>query len=260
MKIRLTSNYTPSFIAFLDILGFKDFVSHHGFKQIKDIFDHIEFDEKSIATAMSRAADEDDETLTRYNKSLNRCNLRIMSDSIIVAAPSNYKESLAVVLDICNNLQESLYECDEPIFLRGAVAEGDFYKSDRVMFGQGLIDAYLAQENVSVYPRIIISDEVLEKGIPSVDDLGAYGYESFPKDKDGYHYINTLGNWLLLANCGIPIRKGEKYQKMNVYISKMLSGYHDIRVREKYLWLADELERVAETAEEARVRYEQSLL
>lgn len=75
-------------------------------------------------------------------------------------------------------------------FFRGAVAKGDFYCSAQVTFGEGLIDAYLAQENMSIYPRIIISDEVLKFGSPSVDDeedlYGATGYEGLCIDKDGY--------------------------------------------------------------------------
>lgn len=253
MKLRLTSNYTPSYIAFLDILGFKAFVGTHGFRQIKDVYEHLVINEKTAPLAMSRAAGEEDEQLLRYNRALERCKIRIMSDSIVVAAPSNIKESLAVVLDVCNNLQEALYECEEPIFLRGAVAEGDFYVSDQVMFGQGLIDAYLAQENISVCPRIIVSEQVLSKGVASIDDMGAFGYSGLSQDKDGYHYINTMGNWLLQANCGMPIRQTEKYKKLKEYIERVLAGYPDNRVREKYLWLQEELERTANTAEKNRL-------
>lgn len=251
----MKSDYTPSYVAFLDILGFKAFVKNYGFDQIKNIFEHIGLDQKSAFVAMTRAVNKEDWRLQRYNKALKQCKIRIMSDSIVIAASSRYKESLAVVLDLCNNIQENLYECKVPVFLRGAIAEGEFYSSEQVMFGQGLIDAYLAQENISVFPRIIIADKVLDKGVPFVDDLGGYGYEGLPQDKDGYHYINTLGHWLLLGNCGIPIRDGEKYQRLYRYIRSVLSGYPENRLRQKYLWLQSELERVADTAEAARLEY-----
>lgn len=259
MKIKKISTYRPHFIAFLDILGFKELVKSHGFNEIRDVFSHIGIDEKNISLSMSRAADEEDDLLKNYNCALKLCKIRIMSDSIVVAAPSRYVESLAVVLDVCNNIQENLYECNEPVFLRGAVAEGEVYFSDEVMFGQGLIDAYLAQENISVYPRIIVSEEVLAKGKASVDEFGAYGYGGLSVDSDGYHYINTMGNWLLLANCGISIRDTYKYKKLKRYIEKTLSGYPDNRVREKYLWLQAELERAADTSEKTRVLYERSV-
>lgn len=257
-KIILTSTFKPSYVAFLDILGFKEFVKSHGFKQIKEIFDRITIDEKTAPIAMTRATNDDDGVLTRYNRAIRQCRIRIMSDSIVIAAPSKFKESLAVVLDACNDIQEALYECTEPIFLRGAVAEGDFYISNDVMFGQGLVDAYLAQENISIYPRIIVSEDVLRSGIPSVDDLGASGYGGFSKDSDGYYYINTMGNWLLLANCGRQINWTEKYDKLKSYIHKVLSGYPDNRLRKKYLWLQAELERTVKSAEAAREVYGQA--
>lgn len=169
----MRADYTPSYIAFLDILGFKMFVKNHGFIQIREIFEHIGLDEKLVSGSMIRSE-------------------------------------------------------------------------------KGLIDAYLAQENISVFPRIIIADKVLDKGVLFVDDLGGYGYEGLPQDKDGYHYINTLGNWLLLANCGIPIRDGVKYKKLYQYINSVLSDYSENKLRQKYLWLQSELERAADTAERAR--------
>lgn len=247
----MRADYTPSYIAFLDILGFKMFVKNHGFIQIREIFDHIGLDEKLVSGSMIRS-EKEDQRLRRYNQALKQCKIRIMSDSIVIAAPSRYEESLAVVMDLCNNIQGSLYECEVPVFLRGAIAEGEFYCSSQVMFGQGLIDAYLAQENISVFPRIIIADKVLDKGVLFVDDLGGYGYEGLPQDKDGYHYINTLGNWLLLANCGIPIRDGVKYKKLYQYINSVLSDYSENKLKQKYLWLQSELERAADTAERAR--------
>lgn len=116
-----SSDYTQSYIVFLDIRGFKNFVKKHGFKQIKELYNHICPDEKSVPIAMTRATNPDDadEILLRYNRALSNRKIRIMSDGIVVAAPCCYKDSLAVVLDVCNNHQESLYECDEWIFFEG---------------------------------------------------------------------------------------------------------------------------------------------
>lgn len=63
----------------------------------------------------------------RYNESLEETKIHIMLDSIVVATPSWHPESLAVLVDICNNIQELLFNLDAPILLRGAIAVGDFY-------------------------------------------------------------------------------------------------------------------------------------
>lgn len=40
---------------------------------------------------------------------------------------------------------DSDYDLNPPVFLRGAVAEGDFYLDENLIFGKALVDAYLAQ-------------------------------------------------------------------------------------------------------------------
>lgn len=199
-----------------------------------------------------------DEELLNYNCALKQTQIRIMSDSIVVSVEAQHREALAVTIDICNCIQEMLYEYQEdftePILLRGAIVRGDIYINEDMMFGQGLIDAYLAQERIAIYPRIIISESVIRSGKCKVGEWGGFGANGFAIDKrDQYKYIDTLGNWLLMANCGISIREGDKYKGMKSYIDKMLDDFTEERIREKYLWLKEDLERAANVAERARL-------
>ena len=135
-------------------------------------------------------------------------------------------------------IQEQLYSLDTPIFLRGAIAEGDFYLDKHLIFGKGLVDAYIAQENYAIYPRIILSDNLVAGREISVD-----GKETLPKDEDGYYYINTLERYIDCESLQ-ELEENERYQKMKARIDTELSGYVDKRVREKYLWLRKELRRI----------------
>ncbi len=122
------------------------------------------------------------------------------------------------------------------------------------MFGQGLIDAYLAQEKIAVYPRIIISDRVIREGVCKIHEYGGFGANGFVVDqRDQYSYIDTLGNWILDGNCGLEIRQRDKYKGIKLHIDNMLAGFADSRIREKYLWLRDDLERAADAAEQTRI-------
>ena len=110
-----------------------------------------------------------------------------MSDSIVVSVPCESREALAVIIDICKEIQLMLYALDEPVFLRGAIAIGQFYLNQDVMFGQAMVDAYLAQEKYSIYPRIIIADSILNNGIVSVDPLNDFDFNGLAEDEnDGY--------------------------------------------------------------------------
>ena len=76
----------------------------------------------------------------------------------------------------------------------------------------------------------------------SVDDP-AY----LPKDDDGYYYINTLERYI---HCDTlhELHESEQYQRMRQCVKDNLSGYADRRVREKYIWLQKELDRMERNA------------
>lgn len=229
--------YQKCIIAFLDILGFKNIINTKAFDEIKNIFLSI-IPQEELMIALGRVADYTDKNLLRYNATLRETKVHVMSDSIVIAAPVGAPEALTVVIDVCNMIQEQLYSLDTPIFLRGAIAEGDFYLDKHLIFGKGLVDAYIAQENYAIYPRIILSDNLVAGREISVD-----GQESLPKDDDGYYYINTLERYIDCESLQ-ELAANQQYQKMKACIDAELSGYADKRVREKYLWLRKELGRV----------------
>lgn len=229
--------YEINVIAFLDILGFKNLINTEDFDKIREVFQSI-ISDKDAGTALFRATGGD-ASLEQYNEVLEVTKIHVMSDSIIVAAPYKYNEALAVVIDICCCIQETLYEFDNPIFLRGAITRGNFFLDNNIIFGKGLVDAYVAQENYAICPRIIISPEIVEDMIASVEN----DYKGLPIDKDGYYYIDTLERYIHcdtkeeLANC-------ERYLKMQNCVQEKLRGYADSRIREKYIWLQKELGRI----------------
>lgn len=163
------AEYKNCIVAFLDILGFKGIIKNVVFDDVMMIFKRI-ISENDAKEALKRSCTEKDDSLCLYNKALEKTDIRVMSDSIVVAAPSEYKESLAVVIDICNAIQEELYELDMPIFLRGAISEGEIYIDGKLIFGKGLVDAYLAQEYYAIYPRIIVSSQICSNYIVCIDN------------------------------------------------------------------------------------------
>ena len=237
------NNYETYIIAFLDILGFKDIVNTSSFDKVLDIFKSI-ITNNEAAIALWHAVEDNDtspegEGYKRYNESLEETKIHIMSDSIVVATPSLHPESLAVVVDTCNCIQELLFDLDAPILLRGAIAIGDFYLNENLMFGKGLVDAYWAQEKYAVYPRIIISNDITVGRRVSVDNG-----KDLPKDDDGYYYINCIERYLGEDRTWEEIEGSEQYDKLKDMIDRNLNAYNDDRVRQKYLWLKGELERI----------------
>lgn len=246
-KISNMNEYKKCIVAFLDILGFKRLISEKGFDEVLDIYKQI-IKEIDAGIALHRAVEDNDNSeagniLHRYNEALENVIIRPMSDSIVVAVPFGHPEALAVVIDICNMIQEKLYDMDEPVLLRGGIAIGDFFCDENIMFGKGLVDAYLAQELYAVYPRIILSNEVTIGKRVSIDTN-----EELPMDKDNYWYINTLERYLNIENVGTweEVTETSQYDKIKRLIDTNLNNYGDDRVRQKYIWLKNELRRIEE--------------
>lgn len=236
------NEYKKYLVAFLDILGFKNLVNQESFDTIREIFKRI-FTEKEAGILGSRACNDEDEELIRYNESLSEARIHIMSDSIVIAAPDSNPEALAVIIDLCGYIQENLLELDNPVFVRGAIAYGDFYIDDSLLFGKALVDAYMAQEYYAIYPRIILSDEICEGRVILVEDKKY----KLPVDTDGHRYIDTLERYFgehKESSVDNNEMYWSKFDKIKNYVDKQLSTYSDKRVREKYIWLRDELERI----------------
>jgi len=244
-RYKVMNNYKKCIVAFLDILGFKRLISEKGFDEILEIYKQI-INDIDAGIALHHAVDNYDSspsgiTLQKYNEALEDAIIRPMSDSIVVAVPFENPEALAVVIDICNMIQEMFYDMDEPVLLRGGVAVGDFFCDDNIMFGKGLVDAYLAQELYAIYPRIILSNEVTIGMLVSIDNS-----EDLPMDKDNYWYINTLERYFGIEEYDSweEVTESTRYDKIKRLIDMHLNNYGDERVRQKYIWLKNELRRI----------------
>lgn len=227
-------SYGEHIVAFLDILGFKNIINTEDFENVRQIFLAI-ISEQDAQIALTKAVDSTnpmDSPFIRYNQILRKkLKIRIMSDSIVVAAPCQFPQALAVVIDVCMIIQQKLYDLEKPIFLRGAITKGSFYVDNNMIFGKALVDAYIAQENYAEYPRIILSDEV-QRGM----DNTIINDEDLLRDDDGYWYINALESYINFPYWD-SLEKNPKYTKLRNSIDQQLSGYSDSSVRKKYLWL-----------------------
>lgn len=104
---------------------------------------------------------------------------------------------------------------------------GNFFLDNNIIFGKGLVDAYVAQENYAVYPRIIISPEIVEGMSVSVKD----SYKGLPVDTDDYYYIDTLERYFR-CNTEAELLKSNRFIKIKEYVYCQLKGYVDLRIRE----------------------------
>ena len=207
------AKYKLYYIAFLDILGFKSIINSNDAFYIHNIFNKIRLAKKFVKK--DRAGKIKEETKFYF-----------FSDSIVCAIPVDEENALASLASNCKLIQHALWSEAGPIWVRGAIVKGLLYCGNGEVFGPGLNEAYKLEENLAVYPRIIMTKSTFETGLD----------ESFPKDcmdfivdtPDGLKMINTLA---------YPCVFDPEIIKLQIIHT--LNSETDQRIRDKYLWMRD---------------------
>lgn len=129
------------YVAFLDVLGFKELVRTKGeklnryFKTIENALIDIQSDKTEITS-------------------------QLVSDSTILACDLN-NENLRLLLKAVQTIQARC--AIENIWIRGAITIGDIYfnRDLNIVVGNGLSDAYIL-ESQEKFPRVIIDPKILK--------------------------------------------------------------------------------------------------
>lgn len=171
------------FIASIDLLGAKDIIKK----------------------------DEDDEHLNKINKIyqswikmgkgeyFKKIEIKFFSDNVIIAIETDICKESDVLLEFVGYMAEHFLKCGyKP---RGGICKGRIYIDDFFTWGAGLVKAYDLESKKAIYPRIIVSEEVvkatskrLKEEVLCVDE------------EDNKIYLNYLNGF------GKKLKKFEVYQ------------------------------------------------
>lgn len=174
--------YVQSYVAFLDVLGFKELV-------------------------YSKKA-EDKKKLQEYSNSINNfvnilkeisikntfnVDYIVISDSIIITAEQKESndDNIEILKNLCFSigfLQSLLSVLD--IWLRGGVSSGETYfdKANNQIIGKAYIEAYLLEEKLVSNPHVVLDNKIInELGFKNSDELINKINE---KDNDGLSFDN----------------------------------------------------------------------
>lgn len=122
----------------------------------------------------------------------------LFSDTLVLASPvlPNLDEEAAIGGLVLQAGWLQLGFMAKGFFMRGALALGDFYIRDGVIFGPALVDAAELEHDAAIHPRIVLSREAEES------QRGDLSFYADPKqspqntlllrDGDGWTFINYL--------------------------------------------------------------------
>ena len=211
-------NYKDYFVAFLDILGFKNLVDNKTANEIHRMFSKV-VQVKEIIKGKPYER-------SPFKNIQNYTSLVFFSDSIICAIPSDIPDAFLALTSHCMMIQHVFWMEKNPIWVRGAIAKGPLYCKDNVVFGPSLIEAYRTEETLAKYPRIIMTQSTYEDGIENLTDHEDVPYVS--NTMDGFKMIDSLRHF------AFPELKNVREQ-----IEDIIRKETNISVREKYLWIKE---------------------
>lgn len=212
-------------ISYIDLLGTKELIKNGNDNEIFELI----YTAYSIAYGVAPQID--------YFKYIS---IKIFSDNMLIAYPVNDIENINHIYS-SYDVMVSFLKILIPIFiknnllLRGAITIGKLRINNLVVWGKGLSEAVYLEENVAVYPRIVLSEKLLKVfdsfKISGVEYEGKF---SCLKDFDDmiffdfFEYRDVTDTERLI-----------KVAKTN--INRKIEKESDTRILQKYCWFRNYL-------------------
>lgn len=204
MAVDLKQHY----VAFLDVLGFKEMVK-------SDIVgDNHQYLSKLFRCHQSAA---------KIFKDDPNCSITQFSDSIVVSKPYDAASFKWFATRVAFYQRLLL---DEELLCRGGIAVDKHFSNGSFTFSAGLIEAYRVESKTARYPRVVISNEVMELVFPEKNNPPSFLIE----EDDGLLFIDYIGLTLRTR----PKKLADSVQNV---VTELLRS-KESSVREKGLWLA----------------------
>ncbi|OZY85964.1 hypothetical protein CBP51_02730 [Cellvibrio mixtus] len=227
-------NYKERYVAFIDILGFKEAVYESPenaakFHEIAIALEHLSKVKHIIHTTIEDLK-KSDEIANQAWAMWQDVKVTTFSDNIFISAENNNVGLMALGAYSCL-IYNTLFA--NGFFARGGITKGELFESDDVVFGKALIDAYELESKTSIFPRILIANSIIDEikkttGFHIEQDFdGSYFLDVF------YPGINKLKeNWQKSTGLKLDLQKGK------LKLSEELQKTKNQSVRSKLFWLA----------------------
>jgi hypothetical protein len=259
--------YKEHIVAFIDLLGFSQLLKDKPFSEMNMVVEEF--------TKRVMNFEEFNSTMLHYNIEENHrillkekyAKLSFFSDCVVWSYPveklgEDFAKALESIVLAFSYLQYELYE--RGIVLRGGISIGDFYADENKTFGYALVKAYELENKMAVYPRIVIDKEIVQRCQVSYE-LYQYLNKSLTKDQrevcgivTEFYYIDlikeieeTIKSFQTIGGAGLigMIDKRLITVKIDAILNIMKIGMKNPngKVKEKYQWLLDKMERCSNT-------------
>lgn len=242
----MNSDYIYRFraVAFLDVLGFKNKLNEFELeaKENRIIF---EDEEETNTNGRYRSIKANEyirtfliaiEKLDRQKFSYYLFSDNICITSISYTSPSDLEDLLLIISELYFDLAKKGY------FLRGGIDYGLFIDENKIAVGVPLATAYELERDVAIYPRIVLSENLVnqfQEFNNSGDKVFNHVFtEQLISSKDSVKYLNVF---LHVFKSDYREQKEEFFSHFRSVIMHNLDENKTTeKIFIKYKWLADE--------------------
>ncbi|WP_079491613.1 hypothetical protein [Maledivibacter halophilus] len=173
------------------------------------------------------------------------------SDSIVISVEvddGNINEVFSTL--VANIADMGEYILTNGVLIRGGVTVGNLYHDlGNVVFGSGLIEVYQIESSLAKYPRIVLSDKLIEKlNYPIYSKSASYPYHQYidrlSDGTVGFHQMIVLQ--VVQNSTVITDKQLTEHLDLirDVIIKGLDSSFNTPNVYEKYVWLKEEYEKL----------------
>lgn len=205
--------YTECYVAFIDILGFKEFVRKNNCQTIQAVLLNLKTEESAGPSALQQ----------KYGISLQDMKIRCVSDSVIISIKKDITNSLEAIIWMCAAFQTTLF-LNSHLLMRGYICCGDFYIDDEMLFGPAYQCAVILESKHNM-PRILLDDAIDTTNMIDTEFLNKGIY-------DGKYFVDYMS--LVVKTAYV----GSKLESVEGWIRESIEKFKDDEKNlTKYIWL-----------------------
>jgi hypothetical protein len=229
-------NYEERVICFIDILGFKHLVDSTINSDGEE--EKSKTDLLILAFKQIRYLLDIDQPETREGNEVTQ-----FSDSIVLSFPYNTESGVFHALLSILWVQMALV--NNEILCRGAMVRGKLLHTPKYLFGPGLVNAYLLESKASLYPRVILDQDIIDLGVAAHAKHHRPEHEKesimnlVKKDSDGMYYIDYITSGQSELNDPYFDYPEYLYKLQQIVTNGIISRDPSIVV--KYQWIREKL-------------------
>jgi hypothetical protein len=237
----------PSVAAFLDILGYKKYIEgvfrdgkgNEELARLRNALDVAQQFLKKETGRKNLARRYYADLQTKEHHSLRSDFLvHSFTDDLVIGYPLVHGDAFGALVMVMFYIEYFQMElARQGYFIREAISIGDLYVDEDIIFGQALLEAYQAEQELAVYPRVILCRSAEEpfRANPMLQDRSA---PDVLIDSDGRVFIDYLNETVMIAYPDFgPYTEFLEGHK-NAVVAKLKEFSNKPRIRAKYEWTA----------------------